>query len=255
LATGKGNAPAILAATLILASCSNAAPSATRDFVAPAPSPSASPVAVAGTPIAEVACRPNKNDRCAGSLAAGTHSSVLFIPKVTFEVPAGWTDHADSKGEYVLYAPGSKPAATEGGTRDWIAFEANTMMPQIGCAPGDPVDVGESAAAMASRMAGRKNLVPTTPRAVTVGGLAGWVVDVRLAENATGECSPEPGVALIHGVGISYGYDQGIGPGSAMRFYMFDRGDDVLCIEIDDISGGSHIEEWSAVVETVRFGG
>ena len=45
---------------------------------------------------------PNDHDACVGPLDAGTHSSVLFDPPLTFEVPAGWANHADSPGEYVL---------------------------------------------------------------------------------------------------------------------------------------------------------
>ena len=79
------------------------------------------------------------------------------------------------------------------------------------------------------------------------------MLDVRLATNATSECSAEPGVNLIHGLGVSYGYDQGIGPGTAMRFYLFDRGPDMLAIEIDDVSGGRHLDEFASVLKTVHF--
>ena len=76
---------------------------------------------------------PNDHDACVGPLDAGTHSSVLFDLPLTFEVPAGWANHADSPGEYVLYAPGGPQPTIDGGPRDWIAIEANvTSMPE-GC--------------------------------------------------------------------------------------------------------------------------
>jgi hypothetical protein len=245
---GGGCAGPAVTATSPVPSPSNAAAQTSSPTSSPTPIPAPSTFAAH-----EIVCSPNAGDRCAGALTPGRHTSVLFRPQITFDIPPGWADHADSDGEYVLYPPGSKQPATEGGTRDWIAFEASVMMPAVSCALGDPVDTGESAAAMAARMAGRVNLTTTTPRPITVGGLKGLVLDVRLSANAKPECSSQPGVNLIHGLGVSYGYDQGIGPGTAMRFYLFDRGKDVLAIEIDDVSGGGRLDEFAAILKTLQF--
>ena len=188
-------------------------------------------------------------------MAAGPQSSSLFEPRITLTVPAGWANHADSHGEYVLLPPGSHPGADEGAARDWIAFEVNVTFNPEGCPPQPAFDEGATAADIANWMAARANLVTTTPQPVNVGGLDGLVLDVRLSDNATVECFPRPGVFLVHGLGASDGYDQGIGPGVAMRFYFFDHGDDVLMIEIDDVSGGDRLDEFTTVVNTVRFSG
>ena len=79
------------------------------------------------------------------------------------------------------------------------------------------------------------------------------VLDVRLAKNAPAECFPEPAVMLVHGITASEGYDQAIGAGMAMRFYLFDHLHDVLMVEVDDVSGGERLDEFSAVVDSVRF--
>jgi hypothetical protein len=39
-----------------------------------------------------------------------------------------------------------------------------------------------------------------------------------------------------------------------MRFYFFDHGDNVLMIEIDDVSGGGRLDQFAAVVNTVSLG-
>ncbi len=236
--------------TLVVAGCSSGTPTPTPSAGSSAISqPTAAPSAVT-----EVVCTPNAGDACVGPLAAGTHTSVLFAPQITFEVPAGWGNHADSAAEYVLFAPGGKPKASEFGALDWIAFEANVTLTPEGCDPQSPFDASKSATDIAAWMAGRSNLTTTSPRPVSVGGLTGLVLDVRLADNAPVECLPLPGVLLVHGLPPSNGYDQAILAGTAMRFYFFDHGDDVLMIEIDDVSGGNRLDEFAAVLDTVSFG-
>jgi hypothetical protein len=61
-------------------------------------------------------------------------------------------------------------------------------------------------------------------------------------------------VLLVHGLPPSDGYDQAILAGTAMRFYFFDHGDNVLMIEIDDVSGGGRLDQFAAVVNTVSLG-
>jgi hypothetical protein len=156
-------------------------------------------------------------------------------------------------GEYILLPPGSHP--TEGGPRDWIAFEANVTLMPVGCPPPgtDVFDPKKKAVDIASWMASRAHLTTSQPRPISVGGLSGVVIDVRLADGAPPECFDVPAVMLVHGLPPSDGYDQAIGPRAAMRFYFFDQGEEVLMIEIDDVSNGDRLDEFSDVVDTVRF--
>jgi hypothetical protein len=242
---------AIAATILVLAGCA-AQPAVTPSAT---PGPTTSPPASATPlPIVGATCTPNTNDACLGPLAAGTQSSVLFAPPITFDIPAGWYNHADSAGEYVLDAPGSYPNASEFGARDWIAFEANVTLTPEGCGAQLQFDPSATAAVIAAWMAGRSHLTTTSPRPVSIDGLHGLTVDVRLADNAPIECLPVPGVLLVHGLPPSDGYDQAILAGTAMRFYFFDHGANVLMIEIDDVSGGDRLDQFAAVVNTVSFG-
>jgi hypothetical protein len=238
---------AAIAAVLMLAGCA-ATPSST-------PRPTTTPPPATPLPIIGATCGPNANDACLGPLAAGTQTSVLFAPRITFDIPAGWFNHADSAGEYYLLAPGSHPNASEFGASDAIAFEANVTLTPVGCAAQQQFDPSATAADIAAWMAGRSHLTTTSPRPVSIGGLDGVTVDVRLADNAPIECFPLPAVLLVHGLPPSDGYDQAILAGTAMRFYFFDRGENVLMIEIDDVSGGDRLDEFTTVVNTVRFSG
>ncbi|MEO6207357.1 MAG: hypothetical protein ABIP77_05335 [Candidatus Limnocylindrales bacterium] len=102
-------------------------------------------------------------------------------------------------------------------------------------------------------MAAREHLTVTDTAPVSVGGLSGFVVDVRLAEAAPNECFPVPGVILFHGLGPSEGVEDGVGAGMVLRFYLLDHGDDVVAIEIVDVSGGSRLQEFASVATSVRF--
>jgi len=236
---------------LVLAGCA-AQPTVTPSAT---PGPTTSPPATATPqPIIGATCTRDANDACLGYFAAGTQSSALFAPKITLDVPAGWFNHADSAGEYVLDAPGSYPNASEFGARDWIAFEANVTLTPDGCGAQQQFDPSATAAEIAAWMAGRAHLTTTDPRPVSIGGLNGLTIDIRLAANAPIECLPVPAVLLVHGLPPSDGYDQAILAGTAMRFYFFDHGDNVLMIEIDDVSGGGRLDQFAAVVNTVSFG-
>lgn len=78
-------------------------------------------------------------------------------------------------------------------------------------------------------------------------------MDVRLAGAAETECFPVPCVILFHGLGPSEGVDEGIVAGTVMRIYLLDHGDDVVAIEIADVSGGLRLEEFASVASSVRF--
>lgn len=79
------------------------------------------------------------------------------------------------------------------------------------------------------------------------------MIDVRLAPGAPVECLPVPAVLLLHGLSASKGYDEAITAGPVMRFYLLDRGDDVVTIEVVDNSGGDRIEEYDAVAKSAEF--
>ena len=152
----------------------------------------------------------------------------------------------------MLYAPGSVPPESEFGARDKIAILPDVALTSKGCEDPGP-DGGESAQDIALAMASRENIDVTTPTAVSVGGLSGFMVDVRLDPAATPECFPVPGVILFHGLGPSEGVADGIVAGTAMRLYLLDHGDDVVAIEIADVSGGDRLAAFAAVATSVQF--
>jgi hypothetical protein len=205
---------------LVLAGCSAGAEQASAPLGPAsagmsAPLPAATGPSSAAVPSAapslttEVVCEPSSTNACVGGLSAGRHTSHAFQPPISFVVPDGWSNHEDEARGYVLYAPGSRPPGSEFGARDKIAILADvTSTPKTCEAP--IADAGESAEDIARSMAVRENLDVTAPAPVSVGGLSGFVVDVRLDPGAVPECFPVPGVILFSGLGPSQGVDDGI---------------------------------------------
>lgn len=254
----------ILALALGLAGCAGTAapteagPAAAASEQTLGSSPGTAPVQSGALPSSapsletEVVCEPSPTNACVGDLSAGHHTSQVFQPAISFDVPDGWSNHEDEARGYVLYAPGSRPPESEFGARNKIAILPDVASTPKACGTPGP-DAGESAQDIALWMAEREHLSVTAPVPVSVGGLSGFVVDVRLAPDAPNECFPVPGVILFHGLGPSEGVDEGIVAGTVMRIYLLDHEDDVVAIEIADVSGGDRLADFASVATSVQF--
>jgi hypothetical protein len=64
---------------------------------------------------------------------------------------------------------------------------------------------------------------------------------------------PEIPVGDRSGSSRSQSVEDGIVAGTVMRIYLLDRGEDVVAIEIADVSDGERLDEFSAVATSVRF--
>lgn len=245
------------ALTLILTGCAGASvpPSTAALTVAattavstatPRPSAAASP-----TSTPRPACPNPTGGQCLGVLPAGTYSTVRFGPTITYIVPAGWENSEDLSGNFALLPPGNDIAGVDAGTSDYIGVYAS-IAPHAPC--GHPVLDIHGAAAMAAYMRGQAAYATTAARPASVGGLSGVVLDIRLAPTWKKACVPgAPDAFLITGVTPS-DFDHGLVGKLAIRLYLLDRGTNVLAIEVDDVSGGGHLDGYDVVVKSLQFG-
>ncbi len=142
----------------------------------PSQSPSISPSAV-----------PDADDPSgwagAGALPAGTHTSQRFVPAVTFTVPAGWSNGSDGEvAGYDLFADSSSiivVSATDGWADGW-GICAGTYRPGVALTAAD----------ITAALRASEHLVTTEPVPVTIGGLEGQRLDVRLSPSGSGICEP-----------------------------------------------------------------
>jgi hypothetical protein len=134
---------------------------------------------------------------------------------------------------------------------------SSRLAANVNCTDSEQPGVEHTAAALAAEFAKRPGLTTTTPRPVSVGGLKGLVLGIRLADGWKKTCpysQGNPVVPLVRGAGTSSGVDHPMGPGLIMRLYLLDLPGSTLAVELSDISGGTHLDAYSAIVAQLRFG-
>jgi hypothetical protein len=208
-----------------------------------------------------VTCPDPEGGACLDTAAVGTHTTDAFIPGLTYTMPDGWRNLTDQKGEVFFLPPGQDVALIVPGGADYIGVYTSVRAENRNCsteeeAASDEPGVGRTPEALAAEFQARPGLATTTPTAVTIGGLSGLVMDLRLAPGWTGHCfyAPDPAVQLLGGVDPS-AFEHGILTGLTMRLYLLARGEESLAIEIDDYADGANLDAYSAIVEQFVFGG
>lgn len=238
----KARTSLILLAVL-LAGCAQTTHSSTSAPTA-TPTPSKSG---ASSPLPE--CPNPEGGSCLGPLSPGTYTTSQFIPTLTYDVPADWGNFEDLSGNFLLIPPGGDVSGVDPGTSDYVGVYTNVAAETPDCGPAS--HVGGTPANMASYFASDRELQTTKPTPVSIGGLDGVVLDLKLTKG-----SHKRLVCLIVGVSPS-GLEHGLGQGLTMRLYLLAQHDPLfggtLAIEIDDVSGGGHLDSYSAVVKNFRF--
>jgi hypothetical protein len=172
---------AAIAAVLVLAIVGwNLLPGRSTGVAGSTPAPSPSP---AITPSASPDDDASSAWAGAGVLPAGTHSSLRFVPAVTFTVPEGWTNGVDGEVAGYDLSTGSSGTiliqATDGWADGWGICAA-------AYAPGAALTAADITAALRAS----EHLVTTEPVPVTIGGLEGQRLDVHLSSSGSGVCEP-----------------------------------------------------------------
>ena len=230
----------------------------------PSSSPKASP-SVTATLLPP--CANPDGGVCIGALAAGKgYTTAAFSPVITYTVPtAGWMNDEDLPGNFLLVPPGNTLAGVDAGTSDFIGAYASIAPSQFAELPSCsvvPVDgVAATPAAFAAWLGRLKNVSATSPVTVTVGGLHGVRVDLRVkSENALPRCTDDDTGTKIRYQPIFLGLNQsaldhGLGPpGLVMRLYLMASENGVLGIEVDDIpKAPGTLAALSAIAEQWRF--
>jgi hypothetical protein len=217
-------------------------------------------------------CPVSYHGDCLGPIPAGTYTTVQFQPTLTYTVPApggsaapvpyggsvGWLNSEDLPGLFTLIPPGFRLGGPDGNepAGDYIGIYTSVVAANADCTESEQPGVGHITAALAAEFTHRAGLTTTTPTPVSVGGLQGVVLDIRLADGWTQTCfysQGSPVVPLIRGVGPS-SVDNPIGPGIMVRLYLLDLPDSTLAIQLWDTSGGTHLDAYSAIVDQLRFG-
>jgi hypothetical protein len=237
---------ALVAAAVLLVGCSGSShpTSATGSSSTPSPSPTT-------RSVYDVPC-PNPEGRdCLGLVAAGTYTTQIFDPTLSYTVPAGWANMEDTPGNFLLLPPKQSLEGVNAGTSDYIGVYTS-VFPVNGCDTPDGDVV--TPAQYVRWMTKNPGLVVTGDQAVSVGGLSGRVVDLRVAKTwkETCEGSNIPTVTLESGSSPS-SLIHGILKGMAWRMYLLSYHGSVLAVEVDDIHDAHLLDTYSNVVNTFDF--
>jgi hypothetical protein len=256
----------VLAVVLAVGGCGTAATVAPSASVAQTPVVEQSAVAAAAassrpsaSPAAtRVPCPAGgSGNRCLGPIAAGTYTTVRFIPTLTYAVPDGWSNLEDLDGNFLLIPPGYDHAGVDAGTSDFIGVYTSIVLDRPDCVEG-PVDgIGRTPQAFAAGIAKRPGIVATTAKPATIGGLQGLVMDLKIDPKWTKACPYSNGlpvVPVIEGQAPSE-LEHNVMPKQVMRLYLLPYENGTLAIEVEDVSSGtgSHLADYSKVVGQFQF--
>ena len=214
------------------------------------PPASSPPTSQKGSAPPPPECPPPEGGSCLGPLAAGTYTTSEFQPPLTYRLPKGWGNFEDLPGNFLLIPPGGDASGVDPGTSDFVGVYTSVQAESPAC--GSAPDVSRSPSQMANYFTSHRELETTTPtKQVSVGGLHGVVLDLKLAKGTHKDL-----VCLIAGVPPS-GLEHGVIPGLVMRLYLLANHDPItggtVAIEIDDVSGGGHLDRYTSVVKDFRF--
>lgn len=150
----------------------------------PSPTPSESPSSSASTPIAAGSPFPcdEIDNACAGELTAGEHTSAVFRPALTFNVPPRWRNTLDKVRAYTI------------DTLD-IPAPIFTVLSQVAipdqnaaCTAARKQGVGNTVADWVAFLTNHPGLDTSTPEPVTVSGHPGMRITFTVADSWTATC-------------------------------------------------------------------
>ena len=169
----------------------SSAPSPSHGAGSPGPSVSAAPSA---SPASAVYPAWFTGDRAgAGILPAGNQSTRNFRPGFTFSVPQGWVNVGDGVSSYDLIADtpanAAEQAASGGLAHEVSAFRYGS--PYWFCDAWEN-HRGATAAEIVASLVATDAITTSKPVDVTIGGLTGKQVDIRLDPSWTETCPGDP---------------------------------------------------------------
>jgi hypothetical protein len=144
---------------------------------------------------------PKENGKCLGDLAAGTYHTQAFQPAITYTVPQGWRNDQDLEGNFLLFQQHDDQNVS-GGT--YLGIYQNIAAADIDCYEMAQPGVGQTPQALIAWFRKLPKLALSAPKAVTVGGLHGYQLDIDVAKgNETCTFGGGRSTPLITGGGVS----------------------------------------------------
>jgi hypothetical protein len=194
---------------------------------------------------------------CLGPLARGAYRTKSFRPALTYTVPAGWNNFCDHVGALCFVPPGGDYTGVDNGKSDYL-----DVITSVATSAGRGCPKGPGKIHTPIKFVHWLHVLPSLsvsrPASVTIGGLSGFRVDVRLHKHWTKICpgfQPPPYVETLTGRPPSPSdLSHGIGPRpEVQRLYLLKYRHGTLAIELFARKGAAKLPAYSKVVKTFKF--
>lgn len=168
----------------------------------------------------------------ASALPAGTYTSRVFQPAVTYTLPAGWDNPADSAAYFQIRPAGSEVAGIHL-FRDPKAASQDPACPET-AEPG----VGGLSSDLLPWIRSRPGLVVSDPKVVSIGGLRGSEIDLAIKDGWTTSCSFANGLPTVPlFVGANGEYRWVIAGNERLRLALLDVPGGTVVVDVDAFDG------------------
>jgi hypothetical protein len=202
-------------------------------------------------PSSSAASCPNPGGgECLGTLPAGTYTTTVFRPTVTYTVPDGWFNAEDLPGNFQLYRQDDDQRGALGGSYIGIYQDAHAASQD--CREVWQPDVGTSPDEMMGWVTSLPTITASEPEAVSIGGLNGLSTDViaKGPQPCTFEEGLDPATPILIGSGVSELHHV-VAEGMPMRLVVLDWLDKNVTIEITSIDEDITAADYHSIVEPI----
>lgn len=231
----------LLVASLLLAGC--AATSAESSGQSPRPESSSAEQAATSCPYPH-------GGTCLGDLEGGTYTTKTFQPTLSYSVAEpGWVNEEDLSGNFLIFRDSDPQTGPIGGS--YVGVYRDVRAAAQNCEEEAEAGIGQKPAELAAWLGTLPGVIDSVPEPVTVGGLDGVAVDLRLDPAWTGSCpwsGGYPVTALIIGNGVSLLHHVLTG-GISIRLYLLEFEDGNVAVEVTSVDEQASADEYRAAVE------
>ncbi len=226
----------------------------------PGTSPLASPSVVPTTPSSSGAsaspsasvCDDSAGTQngCAGPLAAGAHSSAQLVPPISFSVPNGWENVADTTENYWL-------RSSSGGAEVRVYTHVAIADQTPDCAAAKKAGVGNAVQDWIDYLGTHPGLAMTAPVPARVGGYDGQTVQISVKPTWTQTCPFDTSRPFVVVLTDSWNPTrvQGLGADGDMHLTFLDVGGQTVIVDSDGSSADmpTLLAAAQPVIDSIRF--
>ncbi len=163
----------------------------------------------------------------------------------------------DLPGNFLLLPPGRDLSGVDAGAADYLGVYSGATVAAADCESAAMPGVGLRPKAIATALQQRPGLDTSTPHNVSVGGLHGLVMDIRLAPGTTAGCAVEGGLTIVPlfiGAGPAT-VEHAQVPGLRTRLYVLANGKSNLILEASDVTADADTFAFEPVIRSFDFAG